>query len=225
MKLLKTGIVSVLMLSMAGVAFAQTPALTVGVTAPDSIVTGPAQTIAVISLNSTTPVMLNSLPVSLGFGYTGAAPAVPLSSCSLRQGSSAGSPLNTGSNVIAPQGTGDFSIAFDQPFTVADAATLYLTCDVSSAIPDGTAIATTIKEGNLMATTTGGAAVAAGTGTPSAITTIVSSTSASNTGTGSTPGVPNTGAGGNASSTWALLIASALVALGGGLYLMRTRHA
>ena len=43
--------------------------------------------------------------------------------------------------------------------------------------------------------------------------------------TGTTPGVPNTGAGGDAAGNLAILGASALVAIGGAAYLARQKYA
>ncbi len=42
--------------------------------------------------------------------------------------------------------------------------------------------------------------------------------------TGTTLGIPNTGAGGNAAAVWALLLVSGLVAVLGGTYLARSRY-
>lgn len=57
-------------------------------------------------------------------------------------------------------------------------------------------------------------------GTGSSIT----GTSTTHGATSTTPGVPNTGAGGNAAVNFAVLGAAALVAAGGAAYLARKRH-
>ena len=70
--------------------------------------------------------------------------------------------------------------------------------------------------------TTGTTGTSGTTGTTATSGTTGTSGTTTGTGTtGTTPGAPNTGAGGNAATNIALLVASALAVLAGGTYLAR----
>jgi hypothetical protein len=239
MKTLKIATLALLM-GTAGMAFAQSaPGLTVSVAAPASITTGTGRTIATIGLRAGSgDAKLESLPISLGYSNP---PATPFANCALREtaGSAA---LNSGSNAIGAQGSGDFAVTFDTPFTVPanTSAVLYLTCDVPESVPNGAAVATSIFASSVDATSGGDSVTVEGsdpqsgaTSKPVAIARIQSSTPAApgtgdigtpgvpNTGgsgyTGATPGIPNTGGGGSM-ILWTLLAFLGFAAAGAGTY-------
>lgn len=220
MKTLKITLIA-LLLGSAGIAGAQTqPGLTVSVAAPATVSTGADRAIATVALHAEgSDVRLESLPISLGYSNT---VADPFGDCALRQAAT-GPALNTGSNAIGAQGSGDFEVVFDTPAIVPanTTAVLILTCDIPASIPDGNAVATSIFVSQVEATSGGSSVSVAGsdpqtgaTNRPVGITTISSNTPGiPNTGGPATPGIPNTGAGGDM-ILWTTLALLALVGAG-----------
>ncbi|MES2202933.1 MAG: hypothetical protein V4474_01245 [Patescibacteria group bacterium] len=235
MKILKI-VSTAALLGFAGVALAAA-GLTVGVSAPASVSTGNARTLATISLmGGADNVTLTSLPLSLGFaGQTGVVTAAsPLTNCHLTN--AGGTTLNTGSNTIAAAlGSQDITVNFDQALAVPanGLVTLSFVCDVPATVPDGSAFATAIFPNKVTAQTSASTSIAiAGTnvGTTGAAmgVAIISSATTGTPDTGNTggnPGTPNTGAGGNSAMTWFVLLASAFAAIAAGTYTYRTRKA
>ncbi|MBP7770759.1 MAG: hypothetical protein KA066_02500 [Candidatus Pacebacteria bacterium] len=229
MKTLKITAIAAL-LATAGVAAAQTqPDLAISVAAPASVSTGADRTIATIGLNAgANDVTLESLPISLGYSNSQVA---PFSNCALRN-SAGGAALNTGANALGAQGSNDFTVTFDNPMVIEADTTevLYLTCTIPATVPNENAVATSIFVSRVEATSNGsdvtveGRDPQAGTTNRPVATAIINSATPSvpGTGTPTTPGVPNTGAG-DSMVLWTLLAALGLVGAGAGAYALTRR--
>jgi hypothetical protein len=139
-----------------------------------------------------------------------------LSQCALY--SSAGTKLTTGGNAVA-QVVGTNTLKFDKPLNVpaTQGMLLVLRCSVASTAPIGGAYMFSLPPSDFQATNskgdpimvTQGVAANGQPGTNKATITIGSASGATST----MPGLPNTGAGGNAAGMWSILILSGIVAL------------
>lgn len=177
--------------------------------------------LAVISLRAggASNVSVQALPLNIGFG-SGMANSY-VSDCRVRNLSNLGSPLNAVSS--GGINAGSNTITLDSAFTVPAGvtSTLVLTCDVFSSAPIGGTMNVSISPSSLAATAANGVSVTPTTGTnvngqagsTSGTVLVVSSTD--------TPGLPNTGSGGEAFINIAALIGCALFALLGYQYLRR----
>ena len=243
MKTLKVVSTAVL-LGFAGVALAAT-GLTVGVSAPASVPTGNAQTLATVTLiGGSQDAQVSMLPLSMGYAAQSGVitSAAPLTNCKINN--AGGTTLNTGVNAVTSAvGSQDINVNFDQTLTVPANGTvlLSLVCDIPATVPNGSAVAVSIFPSTVVAKDVNGAVLAvAGTdpngtsATPSAVTVIASATPGTGLDTGNggttggsttTPGTPNTGAGGDAATTLFVLALSGLVAVAAGAYTLRARNA
>lgn len=179
--------------------------------------------------NSNSAISITSIPVAINLGNGVVAGNV--SNCRIR--GAVNTSANLSSSATPSGGTLTFTLAAPLIVTAGSSATLSLACDVSASTPVGGTISIAITPSALTATnvSTGAAITPTASvgfgpnGLPASTsgTVIVSSVDSAGEvdpapGTG-TPGVPNTGLGGNAAMTLALLLLSALVALGGVAFL------
>lgn len=167
-------------------------------------------------------VTVTSIPVSVSYG--GGAAVGHLTNCHIRPAIATGA---SWSNAFTPSGTQTYTLT--TPFSAAAGAqtSLSLACDVGANAPVGGTFTIAITPSAVTATNSAtGAGITPASGNSSG-TVIVTATVGGNTGgsgngDGSgTPGVPNTGLGGSAAATLAILLLSALAALGGTLMLRR----
>ncbi len=189
--------------------------------------------LALITLDATRSgqnIRLNSLPLTIT--ATGGAGTGNLSNCGVRNVASLATPLNTGVNAVGSFTSGP-SINFDAPLTVnaGSSVVLAVTCDVASSAPVGGSFQVSLNPGALSAfNTSNNAAVTPSTGFTSTggvaptSGTVVLSSAASNPGTPSTPGVPNTGFGGLDTSNMMVLLLSGLLAAMAAGYLALQRQ-
>lgn len=197
---------------------------------------GTAGLLALIQLSgqtSTLSATVASLPVALGFNGV---PPGAFTRCTIRNANNLGLALNTGVYAISSLGPSSALFTFDTPVVVPAGAVvnLALTCDVAPTAPLGGVVQVALNPGSVAAVDVTGAPipVVAGAGaTYGSVTVTAPGTGAAGTSTSSpasasrgTPGVPNTGAGGGAASTFALIALSALFALG-GTYALGVRKA
>jgi hypothetical protein len=182
--------------------------------------------------NSPQNVTISSIPLSMTFNT--AMPA-DFTNCSLRNATNLGLGLNTGNNAVATLGGNGSTFTFDTPLTVSSGSSvaLALICDVSSATPAGSSVGITLSPGTITAAGVSGGSVIAtpalmpnGTNAATFGTVEIVAPGIATTGTtSSTPGAPNTGAGGNAPQNILVLVSAAFVAILGSIYLMRRRVA
>jgi len=189
--------------------------------------------IGIITLDAThsnQPVTLTSVPISVS--AANGATLNALTSCNLT--SSSGMALTTGGNAVAAI-TGSNTFMLDTPMVIqpGSGAIIVLRCNVSPATPVGSTLTVGFAPTSFQATASGspvtvmqGLMANGQAGTNSGIVTVAppgSTPSGTGTGTPANPGVPNTGEGGNAPLTLAILIVSLAVMLVGTRVAMRTR--
>lgn len=216
-----SGLVGATLLFSLGIGIAQAqvaPSLAVSLAAAPSVPAGSSQVaLANITLDATHSsqnIMLSSIPLALSFNGV---PAADFTNCSLEYSSLLGFPLNSGANAVAAlSGTG-VTFHTNGPLTVyaGTSARLAVVCNVSAAAPPGSYMTFLIDPSSIPATSASGASV-----TPTSILpiagatsiTAVSGGSGSTGGTVTTPGIPNTGLGGDALATLLILALSLLTA-------------
>ena len=161
-------------------------------------------------------VQITSLPITVTTGN--GAVSTNLTDCRVRNIAN-GSILNTGSNVPSIVGSGVNTLTLDAPFTITRGTTaaLAVTCDVSPFASSGGSFLLGVAPSSLAASAGGSAITPTGSG-PGSVVTVASAGVPTTPPT--VPGVPNTGAGGNAMLTLFTLLLSAGVVIGGtSLYL------
>src|SRR3989338_1227430 len=171
------------------------------------------------AMRSGADIRLSSLPVTIT--ASGGGSVSNLSDCRVRNSLTGNAALNSGVNVAGSLANGTNTITFDNTLTVAQGTALLLsvTCDVSAAASVGSTFQIGTIPGTIGATAanTGAAVVptgtVAGTLTSAGVPVVVLAAT--------TPGVPNTGEGGNAPLNMALLALSALAAILGVSFLRR----
>lgn len=176
--------------------------------------------IALLQLDATRSseaIRIGSLPINASFtgatNYTG---------CQIRNITNLGLGLNTGTNVVGTLGSGTNTFTLDTPLIVnaGTTATLVLTCDIASGAAVGSSAALSVIPSAIPAVTNAsGASVSPAAGGPSGTIGITSGTFT--VGSSSTPGVPNTGTGGNGWTTLFFLSILALVSAGGAGFLVK----
>jgi hypothetical protein len=186
--------------------------------------------LAIITLDGTRSganTTVSSIPLTLTFNGSTAG---DFTNCSLRSASNLTSALNTGANAMGTvTSTGANTIRLDTPLSIAAGGgqLLALTCNVSSATPAGSSVTVSVDPATV-------ATINAASGSAITPTTsVMNSGTAPTFGTVSitapgttttTPGVPNTGAGGNAAMNMLLLASSGIVlALGGSMLALRRK--
>jgi hypothetical protein len=214
-----------------------TSGLIVSVTTPTTVNGGSNVNLATIRFDATglTPIMVSSIPVLTDYlGTPGAVTADDITNCRIINTAN-GVQLNTGNNVYTALFQGSNNIRLDSPLVVnvGTPAILALNCDVTaraggsimiSVPPTGFAANSVLTSNGTSVTPTAGV-TASGTVAPTSGTIVF-------TGSGSTPttpvppvvvpttpGLPNTGMGGNAAAVYALIASLAVLATGG--FLMR----
>jgi hypothetical protein len=190
--------------------------------------------IGIITLDATRshqPVTLTSVPISVS--ASGGATLNALTSCMLT--SSSGTTLTTGGNAVAAI-TGSNMFRLDTPLVIAagQGAIIVLRCNVSSNAPVGSTLTVGLAPSSFQAISNGspvtvmqGLLSTGQQGTNSSTITIAAqgTGAGSGTGTGSpeSPGIPNTGEGGNAPMNYAILLSTLLVAIVATRFAMRSR--
>lgn len=177
--------------------------------------------LAMITLDatrSTAPVTLTSVPISVTTSGSGSSDG--LSNCVLI--STNGASLTTGVNSV-PTITGTNTFSLDAPISIpaSEGKLLALRCDVSANAAVGSVFNISFaaplfqaNSGGIPITVTQGPATSGSVGTNSGSVTVTPQGSAPSTiGTPYTPGVPNTGAGGDVAITLSILAASLAVLL------------
>ncbi len=202
-----------------------TPAASLSVSTPGTSISPIIQPgaqdalLAIVSLSaagSGNDITISSLPLTV---TTGAGVfANDLTDCRVRNLSGGNAVLNTGANVPGVITTGSNAFRLDSALTIARGSTtnLAVTCDVSATATRSGTIQLGIVPSSLSATAvgTGAGVVPTGSGNGSMILIAPATTP-------TTPGVPNTGAGGSAGRNVLALTLSGLVTLAAGLYLRR----
>ena len=184
---------------------------------------GKTEALALIAFDATripNAAAIPTIPVTLVFD---GAPASDFTNCALRNVNNLGLALNTGANAVPPLTSSAVAITFglDTPLVIAPGSSqvLALTCDVAPGTPAGT-VTISVNPASIPAAdlTTGATIVPAadlvgpsGTPAPTYGTVTISPSSASSG--NSTPGVPNTGAGGESGMMYVLLVLSGASAL------------
>lgn len=190
------------MLAVAGTAFAQTaPDLGVRLVAPTAVAVGSQQHVATVQLTAASnDVNVTALPVVV----TGSG----LANCALRDSTGAA----VGTAATAPvhiAGGAVVDLIYRCDVTANGSATIALYPSMIMANANNTAATVGgVPNGNPAATVVLGTGVTPGTGDNGGIDT-------------TTPGIPNTGAGGDGANTWIILTLAALVAAGAGIYAFR----
>jgi hypothetical protein len=231
----------------AGIAFAQTaPLLTIGLDVSPHIIPGTRGTVALVKLdasNSMANVHIPSLTFSSSFA--GGAGQNTLTNCAVSFTNAIGIALNTNSNAVSSLGN-TTAFTFDTPVIVPAGGTTWLglVCNVDASLAQNGAVTLRINPATVSAINASTSAVIIPTagvssagveltsGTASAATLppatqgTTPSTQGSTQGTATTPGIPNTGAGGNAASNIILLIISGIIiATGATLLFSRPSNA
>jgi hypothetical protein len=209
--------------TMAGVASAQTyPALSVQLLTQGLTQNAGAGTqnaiMAIARLDTTSSnedIRISSLPLILTTG--GGANGSSLQSCHLANANNISSPLSTSGNVPSALNSGVNTLALDTPLVLprGSVTMLDLICNVSTTAAAGGSFTFSINTANVMATGVTSGLPAQVSITPGAV--VIPPTTY--------PGVPNTGAGGEAGSNIALIVGSLLVASFGYLYSRRYARA
>lgn len=224
------GIGAALVLAWAGNAAAQTvPTLKVGVDTAPSVPAGLQDaTIANIVFDTTgssDSVRINALPVGITFGSS--ALASNLTDCRVRNTQNLSGALNT-SVPVTVSGTNTFTLDSALTFPVGTRTELALTCDVASSTAVGGTIVVSVAPASVAATAaSNGAAVTPTVGTLlNGATAETSGTVTVTSGTGvggdpTTPGLPDTGFGGNSIPNILMLLSSLTLGLIGVFALRR----
>lgn len=207
----------------ASTALAQTASsVSVQVSSPSSVAAGSAVRVATITMTtssaSSSAVTLTQLPLSVGFSNTG----MSMQSCRL-QNSSGGQV----SNLFSFIGSQITNAIFNNPLSI-NTTTLSLICDIPVSTPNNSAAAVSIPVSLVMASSTTSSVSVTSPSLFDGVTTggimsISSPAPSAPIGTSTTPGTPNTGAGGSAQTIWSTLVAAMLLMLCGSVYLIR-RH-
>lgn len=209
-------------------AFAQGPMLMVGYTpivvTQNGTAATPNVTLATVRLSaasSTEDINVSRLPVTLGVG-SGATPS-NLSSCRAINLSN-NSTLTTGSNVPSSMLIGSNSMMFDSSLRIPAGSyvDVAIQCNILASNAVGNTYFVTVDPASVTATSAlSGTPVIAtmGEGVPTPAVSIIT-TGSSTSGGVIVPGLPNTGAGGSASTSAALLFASVAL-LGAGVVYTR----
>lgn len=224
------------LLLAAPTAFAQTgQQFGIGFAVSDSVAPGAGKTLATIELNglhSSSTVSVASVPVTVvGVGAN-------FTNCRVTTTSDLNTSLTTGAHGVQMlSGTNVFTFDTPQQVPSEQIKTYAVRCDVSALAPVGSQLTLSVVPANVSATDATGATI-----TPTAaldpygaprsmygtlFVRAAGTPGAPNTGaisTTSTPGAPNTGAGGDLAENLAILLASALVAVVGSRYLLRSRR-
>ncbi len=190
--------------------------------------------ISVDASRSGSAINLSTVPVNVSAG-NGAAMG-NLSNCVIRNSVTG---LNLSNSLALTGGSQTFSLF--APLNVAGGAATMLSfiCDVSTATPVGGTFSIAVAPNAFSATNAAtGATITpvpvvgnGANGLPASTSGVVivsgstggTGSTGGSTGGGTTPGIPNTGLGGTAMATFAVLLLSALVALGGTMFLRRVR--
>ncbi len=205
--------------TMAGVASAQTyPALSVQLMTQGLTQNAGAGTqnaiMAIARLDTTSSsedIRLASLPLILTTG--GGAAGASLQSCHIANANNISAPLSTSGNVPATLNGGLNTFVFDSPLIIprGSVTMLDLICGVSTSALPGGSYTFSLNTANVVATGVTSGLPATVSVAPGAV--YVPPTPL--------PGVPNTGAGGEASSNIALIVGSLMVAGFGYVYSRR----
>lgn len=164
-------------------------------------------------------VSVSAIPVSITAG--GGASNANLSNCRIRPSLTTDGALSGGIAVGSMQ-----TVALNSAFVSAAGTrtSLAIACDVAAGTPVGSTFTIAITPSAVTATNTGtGASITptAGNSSGTVIVTATVSGGGDTDGDTGTPGVPNTGLGGNAAMTLGVLLFAALMALGGSYMLRR----
>ena len=198
-------------------------ALSVNVITPTTVEQGGINNVlALITLDATHSggnVSLGNVPVTI---TSNGASTSQLSNCQLRSINNLTGTLNT-TAAVQNGTTMSFSLANQLTVPAGTVMTVVLTCNVDPATPVGGSFSVSVAPLSIGATAqNGGAVITPGASVASngsalpttGVVTVVSSGAV-------TPGLPNTGEGGNAQETLVVLALSALLAIGAGLYVRR----
>jgi hypothetical protein len=208
-----------------GVAFAATSSLLVELDVSPNVAPGTHSTVALIKLDASNSVANIKIPsLSLTGSFSGGAGQNTFRNCSVALANAIKTPLNTNGNAVSSFGNST-AFTFDTPLTVPAGTTLWLglVCDVDAAAPQAGMVTLGINPSMISATNasstevivptasvnTSGAQLTSGTANTYVAPAPISG-STSGSGSAATPGIPNTGAGGDSDSTILLLIVSAL---------------
>ncbi len=177
--------------------------------------------VGIITLDATKssqPIVVTSMPIAVS--ASGGANLSALSGCYLSNMN--GVALSTGGNALTSV-TGNDTLRLDTPLTIpgGQGMLLVLHCSVASSAPVGSQLMFSFAPAAFMATANGmpvtvmqGMMSNGQAGTNSAtITVTAQGTSPSDTGSPSTPGTPNTGAGGGAATNVVILMLTGLIAI------------
>jgi hypothetical protein len=181
------------------------------------------------AMRSGSAVTVTSLPVTVT--PNGAAISA-LNTCSLRNITSLATPISA----VASQNGSVMTFGLSSPLIVNAGSTtnLVIVCNLDASTPVGSSFAVSLTPSQIAASANGttitpaGALGDSGSALPTSGTITVASAGSGNgtgtgTGTGGTgiPGIPNTGAGGNAVASVLMLALAGLLAVAGSLYLGR----
>lgn len=197
---------------------------------------GTSEALALIAFDATrieNPAAIPTIPVTLVFD---GAPASDFANCALRNVNNLGLALNTGANAVPPLSSSAVAITFglDTPLVIAPGSSevLALTCDVAPSTP-ASSVTVSINPASIPAADlkTGATIVPAadiigpsGTPAPTYGTVTIAPAGSSASSGSSNPGVPNTGAGGEAGMMYTLLaLSGAAVIIGGATLASRKR--
>jgi hypothetical protein len=188
--------------------------------------------LGIIGLDATrsgSAITVTSLPVMVT--PNGAAISA-LNNCSLRNITSLATPISA----VASQNGSVMTFGLSSPLVVnaGSATNLVIVCNLDAATPIGSSFAVSLTPSQIAATANGttitpaGALGDTGSALPTSGTiTVASASSGTGTGTGTgtggtgVPGIPNTGAGGNAAVSVVMLALAGLLAVAGSIYLGR----
>jgi hypothetical protein len=181
--------------------------------------------LSIDATHSGNSVVFSSFPITISAGNGGS--LGNLSGCQVFN-SGSGVPVNTGSVAVNSSGTTTFTLNAPMTVLAGTAAILSLNCNVGAGASvgstytiaiDPTAIPATVSGTGAVITPTVGVGVGAN-GLPAATQgTLVISAPGDLSGVITTPGVPNTGVGTSGLEALFILVLSAMIALGGALYL------
>jgi len=202
-----------------GIASAQAaPGLAVSLSTAPSVPAGSSQVaLATVTLDATHSgqnVTFSSLPLSLS--YNGVPPTA-FTNCSVQDVVALGFPLTSGGNAVTAFTGSGVTFHLNAPFTIIAGTSVRfaIVCDVSPAAPAGSSITFSIAPAVLSATSASGTAVVpTSTGQTAGAVSVTAGTASSVTTptTSATPGIPNTGFGGDALATLLIMSLSLLAA-------------
>lgn len=186
------------------------------------------EALGIVSLdaaNSANAVVVTSLPITVTPNGTGIS---NLQNCSLRNTAN----LTSALPAVTAQNGSVMTFTLGTPITVNPNTkfSVAVVCNVASVTPVGSSFVVSIAPGQVAATasssditaTTGTNTDGVALPTSGTVTVISSSSNTGGTGDGTgTPGVPNTGAGGNALASILMLALAGILAAAGSVYLGR----